>query len=593
MSFITVYLKKYLKQNNFDFFYKNLKFLTAVLLLLLLGMNCILFYFYSKSITRDFDNMNEKLLSKSGGYIDNVMAQVNNDIALLSGNTKINTFLTVQNDNMDISQISKNFSDINSLIGAIISANPFIDSIYVYSEANGYIISNIENNSPENFSDKDWLAGCDKNDSAQMIWSAVRTVNNPQQMRPYNVISVFRKIYPHVGYYGVIAVNIHTEKLSDWVFSESERLENMLVADSDGSIIFNSSDIQAVKISDEPYLIKSLPEGDGNIKGDNYYMYTMSSSQVSWNYILSVPNEVYNSRQLLLRIFMFISCAVCIIIAIVFSFYINLRAYTPIKSIMSILDNPDIWADNHHISQYSNTDEIKFIIDKILNSINKNREMEENTAVRMALLKKAQNIALQSQINPHFLFNTLEAVYLSAVELTGGENQASELISSLSELVRMSFLTKDMCVPLETELKYTRKYLEIQSIRYGDRFEAKFEIPDDILDCKIVKLTLQPLVENAIYHGIKPAKYKCLLTVKGYISGNLLCIDVIDDGVGIPSDRLVLLNSKLESDAIAENDSIGICNVHRRLQLTYGAQYGLSIKNNDTRGTTVSLVIPI
>jgi two-component system sensor histidine kinase YesM len=210
----------------------------------------------------------------------------------------------------------------------------------------------------------------------------------------------------------------------------------------------------------------------------------------------------------------------------------------------------------------------------------------------MSLLKKARSIALQSQINSHFLFNTLENIKWKVMEFTNGENEGSHMISNLSKLLRIGLDTKEYMNTLRNELEHVRIYLEIQKVRYEDKFQVVYDIEEETLETVLPKITLQPIVENAIYHGLKPTNKKCTLTIKSYISEDRVLIEINDDGTGIEEEKCSLINNELQTEYIKEENHIGIKNVNQRIKLSFGENYGIEIKSRVNNGTSIIIAIP-
>lgn len=196
--------------------------------------------------------------------------------------------------------------------------------------------------------------------------------------------------------------------------------------------------------------------------------------------------------------------------------------------------------------------------------------------------------ALQSQINPHFLYNTLDSIVWMA---EGGNNKEVVIMtSSLAKLLRQSISNEEEFVTIDKEVGYVRSYLTIQKMRYRDQLNFEIDVDPSIHWYQIVKLTLQPLVENAIYHGIKYRETKGTIKILGYEAGDDIILQVIDNGVGMDEETLNHLFDKKEKSE--KSNGVAIENVNRRLKLYYGEDYGLFYESRINAGTTVSIVIP-
>jgi two-component system, sensor histidine kinase YesM len=194
---------------------------------------------------------------------------------------------------------------------------------------------------------------------------------------------------------------------------------------------------------------------------------------------------------------------------------------------------------------------------------------------------------LQSQINPHFLYNTLKTVqYMAHVK----DDRAEKMVKLLIFLFKYGSNIKDKLVKIEDEVRYIDTYLEIQKIRFSNKFKVKYNISDELLDYSILKLTLQPIVENSIYHGLELIMNEGQISIEGKLIGDIIQFKISDNGVGIKSAELEILREQLKGQATSK--SIGIINVHERIQLYFGNQYGISISSEKNAGTEVKILIP-
>ena len=190
-------------------------------------------------------------------------------------------------------------------------------------------------------------------------------------------------------------------------------------------------------------------------------------------------------------------------------------------------------------------------------------------------LKNMELKLLQAQINPHFLYNTLDTIVWL---IEGGKNQeAMDMVMALSEFFRILLSKGRDFISIREEERHIRSYLEIQQFRYGDILEYEIRIDPVIYDCRILKMTLQPLVENSIYHGIKPKRGKGKILVEALRQGDRICLSVSDDGVGMTGEELERVRKGLYKVEDQNDGGFGIANVFERIRLNYGDSYGLRV----------------
>ena len=202
--------------------------------------------------------------------------------------------------------------------------------------------------------------------------------------------------------------------------------------------------------------------------------------------------------------------------------------------------------------------------------------------------KNAEISALEAQIDPHFLYNTLDSIIWMA---EGRKYEEVVLMTaSLARLLRQSISNEDEVVPLAREVEYAKGYLTIQKMRYKDKLEFEIDVEPSILNIPLIKLVLQPIIENAIYHGLKYKESKGLLQVKGFMKDGNAVLQVIDNGVGMDEETLSHIYDKHKVNY--RSNGVGVYNVQQRLVLYYGKDYGIIYHSEKGKGTTASVVIP-
>ncbi len=202
---------------------------------------------------------------------------------------------------------------------------------------------------------------------------------------------------------------------------------------------------------------------------------------------------------------------------------------------------------------------------------------------------EAEFKTLASQINPHFLYNTLETIRMKAY--VNNDKETADLIKKLGKFMRRCLEVKDGMVTLKSELEFTKSYLELQSARFGDRVSYSVNCEVDP-EYKILPLIIQPIVENAFIHGIESSKTKGVITINAFYKFEDVIIDVIDNGQGIPDDKMSELLWKLEENDTSSGKSIGLTNVNKRIKMYHGEKYGLSVTSGVGKGTRVRITLP-
>lgn len=266
--------------------------------------------------------------------------------------------------------------------------------------------------------------------------------------------------------------------------------------------------------------------------------------------------------------------------------------YTPIKKLHDVTTTITK-NDLHALVTSENADEITELGISFNIMIGKIRELLDSKIKEQENLKKAELRALQAQINPHFLYNTLDTIiWMAASQKT---DQVIEIVSALSNFFRISLSKGRDWITIGEEVERARSYLTIQRMRYRDIMDFTIQVEAGVEDFTILKLILQPLVENAIYHGIKNKREGGVIMVRASKkNAEEILLEVEDNGIGFTPEKMKGLQAELDddSDEIKMETGFGVGNVNKRIKLYYGKQYGLTISSEYNRGTTVRLVIP-
>jgi two-component system sensor histidine kinase YesM len=278
--------------------------------------------------------------------------------------------------------------------------------------------------------------------------------------------------------------------------------------------------------------------------------------------------------------------------SVVAAWALSRSIYTPIKKLHDVTKTIT-QNDLQVLVTSDNVDEITELGMSFNIMIGKIRELLKAKIEEQENLKKAELRTLQSQINPHFLYNTLDTIiWMAEAKKT---DQIVEVVSALSNFFRISLSKGKDWITIAEEIERVRSYLIIQKMRYSDIMDFKIEVDKNVSNHTVLKLILQPLVENAIYHGIKNKRAGGTIIVRAKPwNGNEVLVEIEDNGIGILPDKLSKIQAELNdnSDDIKQESGFGLGNVNQRIKLYYGMQYGLSIRSEYQIGTCVSFIIP-
>lgn len=285
----------------------------------------------------------------------------------------------------------------------------------------------------------------------------------------------------------------------------------------------------------------------------------------------------------------FIAFAGILVLLIFLSYSIPLSITRPITKLGEVTDQ----VAKGNLSVRSDVEagaEVGMLSDSLNTMIDKINELLEQVKKEQVRLRKAEFELLQSQINPHFLYNTLDAIVWLAE--AGEQKRVVSMVGSLSDFFRTSLNQGKDIIPIREELQHVRSYLEIQQVRYQDILQYEIYVPEELNRYLIPKITIQPLVENALYHGIKNRRGTGKIVINGKKNEDSFIIQIKDNGIGISRERLEEVQNGIKQKSLAENAIYGLYNVNERIRLNFGEKYGISIESAYGEGTIVNISLP-
>lgn len=361
------------------------------------------------------------------------------------------------------------------------------------------------------------------------------------------------------------------------------------ILDQDGSIVYHPRQ-QLIYSGMKQELLQEVMESNvSSILTEDGKLYTISHSEVTdWTVVgVSDVAELMAGTDAARLIYVIVAL-VLFFIALVLAYLLSSEITRPIKSLEHSMKEVErgnfdqVKLENQENNEIGSlTRSFQIMTGEIQNLMRQSEQ--EQRAKRKYELK-----VLQSQISPHFLYNTLDSIIWMAE--WGKNKEVVTMTSSLAKLLRRTISNEQELVTIREEIDCTEAYLTIQKMRYKDKLEYSIAVEPEVEQEKIVKLLLQPLVENAIYHGIKYKEGKGNIEIRGYRKDGLIRLEVEDDGNGMDADTLSHIFEKHVRDT--RSNGVGVSNVNERIRLFYGAEYGLQYESEPGKGTRAILVIP-
>lgn len=306
------------------------------------------------------------------------------------------------------------------------------------------------------------------------------------------------------------------------------------------------------------------------------YVYGSHYEEISgWDIVSVIPKTDLDAATYPIRMFITLCIGLSLLICIPLSSLVVSRINKPLSQMKEVIQalakgdyRPEITFDDSEVGKVG-----QYLLDTSRNNL----ELREKLITSELNEKEAELLLLQERINPHFLYNTLDAIYFMAV--IDEADDVAEMVKCLSEVFRLSLNNGDKLIPIGEELKRIRAYMKIQNMRYQDKFMLEIDVEEEILPCRILTFLLQPVVENAVIHGLEPKVGSGTVSIVGYREQEDVRITIHDNGVGIP-------------DISRVEDGYGIKNIRERIRLYYGEAYDISIESEPGEGTTVFFRFP-
>ena len=542
----------------------------------------------------------QKIIGQLNQNIDSYISYMDNIASLVAGSGDAYKYLYSESgiDALSLKEYNQCRQRLTEQFKTILKGRSDIRNIGIVRRENGS--SSLFNNgmSTRNqnlkLDTQHWYADAvGKYDHYNLTSSHVQNVISGE--RPW-VITLSRGIRNYTGEGdsdGVVFIDLNYSAISELCTQNSVGTKGyVFILDQDGNIVYHPhqqqlyNELQTENIS---LIMNAKTDVVTAGKGDDEKIYALSHSETTgWTIVgcMNMSEHLKNSRKAR-SIYVLVALGL-IAVALVISSEIARNITFPIQKLRDSMKRVqkgdfsaaeiEVYSDNEIGSL---TRSFNVMTHKIQDLMAQNIQEQEQK-------RKIELKALQSQINPHFLYNTLDSIIWMA---EGKKNEEVVLMTaSLARLLRQSISIENELVTIGQEIEYVRSYLTIQKMRYKDKLEFEINVDPRITHAQIIRLVLQPIVENAIYHGLKYKESKGMLKVHGYELGERIIIDITDDGVGMDEETLKHIYDKHKVNY--HSNGVGVYNVQQRLVLYYGKEYGIIYHSEKGKGTTATVVIP-
>ena len=371
----------------------------------------------------------------------------------------------------------------------------------------------------------------------------------------------------------------------------SQGLGYVYLINSDGDIIYHPKQnlIFSSMMKENNKTASQYDDGvyDETFQGEDRTVIVKTVGYTGWKIVSVTPKKIFYQNANRTRIVAGIMLSLSIFLMIFANQFVAVRVARPMKKLEDSLKG--IGVDKEPEIYIGGPPEIQHLGKTILSMVEQLRELTDDIVKEQEEKRKSELDALQSQINPHFLYNTLDSI-MWMVESEQYED-AVAMVQALGKLFRISLSRGKNIITVGEELQHAKSYLDIQKYRYKNKFISYFEIEEDIEKYKTIKLILQPLIENAIYYGMEYMDGDGEIYIRAYTRENDLYFEVEDNGLGMREEQVAGLLTE-EPKVRSKGSGIGLRNVHQRIQLYFGETYGLQIESEPDEGTIIRIHLP-
>ncbi|QJD85434.1 sensor histidine kinase [Cohnella herbarum] len=543
-----------------------------------------------------FDRYNDNLKLKVGEYGLNLTDQVSKNldtyiqqIDRLSLTFYLDVWenLSLNPDRSNPKEVLMEKVSIDRALRSIMVVIPFSDVLGAYWINGGEVFYSQYGNGEwidhSDFEQQDWYREALKRDGKGVLVSPYPSKNNEQYILTYarSIVNVQNR-----QSYGVLLFDISMDGLRDLVGKmKSKSAGTMIILDNENKVVYHPD--ESLIRSSFP-LKTTQPYGyyTDDIDGKETMIHYVRSSVTGWTVVNAIEVQQLSDELSLLRNLLFSYTGVMLLVSTVLFALLSFTIIKPLKEMKRLMRRVEV-GDYEVQFQVRSGDEVNRLGHSFNVMVFQIRELI-NKVLKMKIYRQQAEVqVLRSQINPHFLYNTLESIHMKAE--INSDYEVADMVASLGKLFRLSLRQTAERIPLFKELEYVNVFMGLQSVRFP-KMEYIVDVPPDLMRTDILPWIVQPLVENAIIHGLTPKKGEGWIQISARTMEDDLVIEVADNGIGISDGRLDWLMKALQEQESEETgDHIGVNNVHRRIQHYYGHGYGLRIENRPEGGTTAEI----
>jgi two-component system sensor histidine kinase YesM len=565
-----------------------------VILLPLLTLGILGPFISARTIESEATSHTVQLIRQVTRNIEFYVRQTESIISIVDDNPDVRAFLAFRESVQPFSGRAE--TSVRQLLRSISDAHPEIAGILVVSADNRSLSNEIQPITRDPLTDESWYRkAVDNQGTVQLLPRPIgRNLRSSHEYSADEVVSIVKAVVdPGSGQVrGVVLIDMRL-KVMEAIFDDmTVGLGGFLFIEAPGGgIVYTPVNPIVYRVRDE-WLDTPRTSSVRRIKGEDYQIVSQGSEYTQWKTVGVFPLNEIMSQVSAIRYYSLIIAGVTVLVALIVAVFFTSGIARPVIELRSLMKE----AEEGNLAvrfEGRQEDEIGYLGKSFNTMIEEVQKLIDMVYREQQSKREAELKTLQEQIKPHFLYNTLDTIQWMAQEHDAQD--IVKVVGALTSLFRIGLSRGKEMIRLADEMEHVRSYLIIQKARYEDKFDFDLRTEEDALSCMVLKLTLQPLVENAIYHGIKERRGHGSIKVEALRRDGMLVLRVSDDGVGMTPEKLEEVRTLLTA-AHPHGEGLegyGVHNVHERIQLSFGTRYGLRFESAPDGGTTVEILHPL
>lgn len=556
--------------------------------LIILSMGIMMYWRFSDISEENIIENNQKLMDQTAESVENYLINMRqiSDAAYY--------YVIKEND------VSGNIDEIHKGMNLLYEANKDkLRSIAVYNKYGSLMAAEpvaTQKEEPDVTKQEWFIQAMNRMENVHFSTPHVQNLFDDGTYRYYWVLSASRVVELTNGtesQTGVLLVDMDYSGISRMMeqINASGNGQYYYLCDGNGNIIYHPHQVQLDNGMQSESSVKAAASDekiyDEYMEGVHRKVIVNSISYTGWKLVGVMPYSIFTTRMADIKQFVLVVSLLMAMMLELINQVVSVRISSPIMKLNNSVNKYEEGKEPH--IYIGGSEEIRHLGKSIQESYKQNLSLMKRVVWEQNERRKSELDVLQSQINPHFLYNTLDSITWM---IEGEKNEeAAFMITQLAKLFRISLSKGHTIISIRDELQHAQSYMNIQKIRYKNKFEVVFDIDPEILDHCVVKLVLQPILENAINYGIREMDGCGIINVCGKKADDRIILSVSDNGMGIPDDEIGFLLK--DTNRIRKRGSgVGLVNVNNRIKILFGGQYGLYIESELDEGTTVYINIP-